>query len=248
MHYYIRLNFVLLGALAAACGEKGVDTDGTVTDTTSPDPPGTDGGPTTGTTTDTDGTTAPTTGESACVDPSVTDIGPAVDVTLRNNGATRLFINLDLNCSPILPFGLRDANDVAVRIDKDVCENSCDEILSGGCGCPSGCGPSDVLQLEPGGTFASKWSGRVWTDVTLPAECPEGGCAPECAAATQAPAGTYTVVARAHDAVVDCEPCTCVPGPEGSCVIDGGTAMGNEVVGEQALAYPMQTGLEVVFE
>lgn len=249
---YLRLNLLILGVLAAACSPKGGDTDGTATDTTTAEPPGTttDGSPTTtDTATDTDGTTAPTTGEPACVDPSVTDIGPAVDVTLRNNGATRLFINLDRNCTPILPFGMRDANDAEVRIDKDACENSCDEVLGDACGCPAGCGPPDVLQLEPGGTFFGTWTGRVWTDVTLPAEClPPGGCEPVCAAATQAPAGTYKAFSRAHDAVVDCDTCTCVPDPDGSCILNGGFAMGNEVLAEIDFEYPTQTGVDVVFE
>jgi hypothetical protein len=242
---FLRLNFLALSVLAAACGDKGDDTDGTPTGTTT-----TDSGPTTGTTTDhsTDGTTAPTTGEPACVDPSLTDIGPAVEVTLRNDGAARLFINLQEMCTSVLPIALRDAGDVALKIDKDICENGCDAVLSGGCGCPAGCGPGQVVQLEPGGTFVTTWSGRVWIETTVPAECPMDGCQPQCFAAAQAPAGTYTVSARALDAVVDCVACTCEPGPEGSCLINGGFAMGAETVAEAELVYPTQTGLEVAFE
>lgn len=243
---FLRLNFLILSVLAAACGDKGDDTDGTPTGTTSPTTDPTDGDPTTETSTD--GTTAPTTGEPACVDPSLTDIGPAVAVTLRNDGAARLFLNLQEMCTSVLPIALRDAGDVAVKINKDACENGCDAVLSGGCGCPAGCPIGDVVQLEPGGTFVTTWSGRVWNEHTLPAECPMDGCEPQCFAAAQAPAGTYTVSARALDAVVDCEPCTCEPGPEGSCVFTGGFAMGAEVVAEAELVYPTQTAVEVAFE
>lgn len=243
---FLRLSFLILSVLAAACGEKGDDTDGTPTGTTSPTTDTTDGDPTTGTSTD--GTPAPTTGEPACVDPSLTDIGPAVEITLRNDGAARLFLNLQEMCTSVLPIALRDAGDVAVKINKDACENGCDAVLSGGCGCPAGCPIGNVIQLEPGGTFVTTWSGRVWNELTLPAECPMDGCEPQCFAAAQAPAGTYTVSARALDAVVDCEPCTCEPGPDGSCVLNGGFAMGAEVVAEAELVYPTQTGVEVAFE
>jgi len=251
---YLRLKFLFLGVLAAACGDKGVDTEGTATDTTTADPPDTttDGSPTatgiTGTDGATDGTTDGTTGEPACVDPSLTDIGPPVEVTLRNNGATRLFINLADNCASVLPFGLRDANDVEVEIDKDACEFGCDDILSGECGCAAGCGPGQVLQLEPGGTFLTGWTGRVWSEATLPAECSVGGCGSVCTAAAQAPMGIYMATARAHDAIVDCDTCTCFPEPEGSCVIGGGFAMGAEVLAESPFMYPMHTGLDIVFE
>lgn len=243
---FLRLNFLALSVFAAACGEKGDDTEGTPTGTTTTTTDTTDGGPTTGTTTD--GTTAPTTGEPACVDPSLTDIGPAVEVTLRNDGDARLFLNLQEMCTQVLPIALRDASDVALEINKDACENSCDEVLSAECGCPLGCGPGQVVQLEPGGTFVTSWSGRVWNEVTLPAECLMDSCEPQCFAAAQAPAGTYTVSARAHDMVVDCAPCTCEPGPEGSCLLNGGFAMGAESVAEAELVYPTQTGLEVAFE
>jgi hypothetical protein len=242
----LRLNFLALSVFAAACGDKSDDTEGTPTGSTTT----TDTGPTTGSTTNpsTDGTTAPTTGEPACVDPSLTDIGPAVEVTLRNNGAARLFLNLQEMCTTVLPIALRDAGDVAVKINKDACENSCDEVLSGGCGCPAGCPIGAVIQLEPGGTFVTTWTGRVWNEVTMPAECPMNGCQPQCFAAAQAPAGTYTVSARAHDMVGECVACTCEPGPEGSCEISGGLAMGAEAVAEAELVYPTQTGIEVVFE
>lgn len=245
----LRLSFLVLSVFAAACGDKSDDTEGTPTGTTTPTSDGTDGNSTTGSSTDTatDGPTSPTTGEPACVDPSLTDIGPAVEVTLRNDGTARLFLNLQEMCTSVLPIALRDAGDVAVKINKDACENSCDEVLAGGCGCPAGCALGQVVQLEPGGTFVTTWTGRVWNEHTLPAECPMDGCAPQCFAAAQAAAGTYTVSARALDAVLDCEPCTCEPGPEGSCVFNG-FAMGAEVVAEAELVYPTQTGVEVAFE
>ncbi|MFY0536386.1 hypothetical protein [Nannocystis pusilla] len=243
----LRLNFLVLSVFAAACDDKGDDTEGTPTGTTTTTTTDTTDGNST-TSPSTDGTTAPTTGEPACVDPSLTDIGPAVEVTLRNNGAARLFLNLQEMCTSVLPIALRDAGDVAVKINKDACENGCDAVLSGGCGCPAGCGPGQVVQLEPGGTFVTSWTGRVWNELTVPAECPMDGCQPQCFAADQAPAGTYTVSARALDAVIDCETCTCEPGPEGSCLINGGFAMGAEVVAEAELVYPTQTGVEVAFE
>ncbi|PCC71614.1 hypothetical protein SAMN02745121_01158 [Nannocystis exedens] len=232
-----RLSFLISSIFfAAACGEKGVDTEGTPTTTDAT------------TETATDGTTAPTTGEPACVDPSLTEFGPSVEVTLRNDGDARLFVNLQENCTTVLPFSLRDASDAEVVINKDACDSACEAVLSGGCGCPAGCPIGDVIQLEPGGTFVASWTGRVWAEVTLPAECPKDGCAPQCFAAGQASEGTYTVVARAHDAVGECLACTCEPGPEGSCVVSGAIAMGAEVVAEAELAYPMQTALAVTFE
>lgn len=240
----LRANFLLLSLLLAACGEKGGETESVGGSSTTTEPPGT--GSTLGESSTTD---APTTGEpAACVDPSLVEFGPAVQITLHNAGATRLFVNLQEECTRVLPIELRDADDVAVDVNRSDCEFSCETALAGNCGCPAGCGLGSVIQLEPGGTWPLQWSGQRWVEAELPAECPAEDCSPSCLAADQAPDGAYTVSARAFDMATECDTCTCEPGPEGSCELMFAFASGAEALATAALDYPAQTAVELVFE
>lgn len=241
-----RLPGIVLLLSLTACGDKetGSGTTGS-SDTT-----GSSGtsGPTGTAGTDSGGTSTgtPTTGEpGACVDPSETDIGPAVAVTIRNDTAMPLFFPLADLCDPLLPFQVLDADDVVVKTTVRACEFSCETVLQGNCGCGLGCGTAPAVKIEPGGAHIATWSGVQWITTAVLAECVEG-CEPECVARATTPAGTYTLRSTAYEAVTACEPCDCQAGPDGTCEV-AGEGEGQTFTAEITIDYPGETAAEIVF-
>jgi len=183
-----------------------------------------------------------------CVDPAVTEFGPAVEVTIRNDGAVPLFIPTQSNCADVLPFALF-AGDAEIQVSPGQCDFPCGQALTGECGCPAGCGdPSDVVQIFPGGVYVDTWSGVRVVPFELDAECVAEDCGAMCTAQLQTPAGSYTMRSTATSAVQNCEPpCTCTANADGWCMFEADPE-GAEAVVEAVLDYPAQTAAILTFE
>lgn len=231
------LRFVL-PLLVTACGPKDPQPD--TASGSSSSSGGTDA-PTTGTTDTPTGT-----GEPGCVDPSIDTVGPAIKVLLRNTGDAPIWVDAKIFCDNRDPFDLLDPQGEPVHAQTGMCEFTCAEALSGGCGCANGCGDADrVVQIDPGATFEASWSGVHWQTTPLAESCAPG-CEPTCVARTQAPAGTYTLIARSSGAVTECEPCGCTPNADGWCEM-GGIRSGDELAVETKFDYPTTTEVLIEF-
>lgn len=244
---------VLILSLLLACSPK---PDGADEATASTSSSSSATGPTTTgpTTTDSPTTDAPTTDSpttdptgAACIDPAETEFGPAVALTIRNDGAVPLFIPTQSFCADVLPVTLF-AGDAEIQISRTLCDFSCGEALTGACGCPAGCGdPSDVVQISPGGVYTDTWSGVRVVPFELDAGCAADGCSAMCTAELQTPPGSYTLRATATSAVNNCEPpCTCTANADGWCIFEA-DPNGAEIVVEAVLDYPTQTAAMLTF-
>lgn len=227
--------------LLSACGPKdGGDTEvSTTAETTADTTAGTTAEPpTTG--------ELPTTGAGVCEDPTV-PVGPPVEIKIRNAGATRAFIDLELGCDAVLPFRVVAPDDTDLRINLGFSEVTCTTAFTDFCGggdpgCPF---IGQVIQIEPGATYLATWSGGSYQLSSLPAACVDKPCR-ECLLAQTAPAGTYTVKVAHAAEISGCDPtCTgCTPSGDGWCFTEG-TRVG-ETLATASLAYPGTTAVEVV--
>lgn len=184
-----------------------------------------------------------------CEDPSVSQTGPEVSVTLRNSGAAPIYVPYLSDCDRALPFRLRDASDRFLHTSLDTagdsCAVSCAQAIAGETSCPMGCPEFEKsVKIEPGGAYGVVWPGDEYRRVTLGPECMSS--AGSCSALTQAPPGLYAVLAEAGDAVEGCDVCDCEAGPAGWCVTVGRPG-GTQISLMATLDYPQQTTLELEF-
>lgn len=100
----------------------------------------------------------------------------------------------------------------------------CDALLAGDdTACDLLCGMPPPIRIEPGGRFTVTWTPSL---LAISTELP-GGCTPEpgpplsCTAARRPTASAYTLEA-AYVPATSCEgPCTCEPGLDGWCTLEG---------------------------
>ncbi|MBL9105739.1 MAG: hypothetical protein JNL82_32755 [Myxococcales bacterium] len=254
-----------------ACGpkdgsdESGADTTvtpGTASAPTTGADAGTGPGPTDATAADgsatdaTDGsataTMSGTTGVDMCAPFDDVVPAPAVQISLRNEGAAPVFL-IHVNFCETAPLVEIDGPDpdVAITWTHGVCEFTCGQAQQGACGCPAFCAEDSVLMIAPGGEFTFAWTGAVYTPAQMPEGCTEDeSCSPDCLLAGQAVDGTYKLVARASTSAIICadpNTCTCTPNADGYCEV-AASGIGAELrLAEADIKYPINTSVDLVF-
>ncbi|MFY0536856.1 hypothetical protein [Nannocystis pusilla] len=101
------------------------------------------------------------------------------------------------------------------------------------------------MRLEPGASFSVLWAAADVEFMEMTAECAPGeGCAGECAAARERPAGSYDITVSASQQCLgtcDCDP----PNPGGHCLLFGGAVLSEELTTTKPLSFPDTLEVEI---
>jgi hypothetical protein len=132
------------------------------------------------------------------------ETGPAVTVTIRNDGTVPVFFRPN-GCEGAVPLEIRgpDGSPIVWWIADDCWPMLCDDFV-GAPDCHLACvdceGPSG-FRLEPGGSTSVVWSGAALESLSMPMECAPGeACQRDCWRREQAAPGTYAFGLTVHRA------------------------------------------------
>lgn len=179
---------------------------------------------------------------------STTEIGPAVSVTVRHEGAQPVYF-LPQGCAAIMSFEVTslDLDTDVPNARSDCLPELCDDFMvASDCfpGCPN-CAPPGSGRIDPGATGTGEWSGTWLVPLEMNSDCvSHNSCVSTCQRADQAPAGRYTVgltIFRTCDGG-----CECDGDDDGVCSLYGGTFLGYPQTFVATVDYPNQTTAEIV--
>ncbi len=139
---------------------------------------------------------------------------PSMGFTVTNNTDRTLYIADDMpTCGPTLLFELSDADGTELPY-SNYCSSTCEQLQDGVAGCPAICLATEAIELQPGQTWTTQWSGLYFVERDLPASCsPEPGI-DTCLQLVAAEDEQFTITVRANDSISCenspepvCEPC-----------------------------------------
>ncbi|MCY0989093.1 hypothetical protein OV203_18295 [Nannocystis sp. ILAH1] len=208
-----------------------------------------------------DGTTTTTTPTSTETSPTSTTTGtPAsceaflpdettaeqTTITLTNASAGPLWLGA-VGCSGLPDLDILDGDGQNHFFVFEPCSPApCELLMAGECilGCDDCVVPAG-LRLDPGASFSILWAGADVEFMEMTAECAPGpGCAGECVAARERPAGTYEITVSAAQQCVGT--CDCAsPSPNGHCTVDGGIILSEELTVSVPLMFPEMLEIEI---
>lgn len=198
------------------------------------------------------GTTAvETTGEPVdCADfTSTPDIGPAVTVTVRQNGIGPVYWRPH-SCAAVIPFvvtAIDGGADVPHLVD-DCTPQFCDDFVGASAcheECPN-CAPPGAARADIGEIAEGSWSGAWDVPLVMVDQCAAGtGCQSACLRRDQAPAGRYEIKLEIFKLCTG--GCECdEPDSEGPCNLSGGQQLGYPETFVTVIDYPAETVAEIV--
>lgn len=174
------------------------------------------------------------------------DQTPPAGVTVRLQNATgkTLFVGGGDLCGPAAVFEI-----AGIKLFPNDC-NTCEKLQQQSGICPDACMLPPTIMIVPGGHYDAAWSGATFEQLAMPKSCyfePELAQS-TCERRVLAKAGAYTVNASASYSVAcdDLGPCSCTPGPDGSCEIPYGASPANEDVFGKALLQMPGTSMVVI--
>lgn len=182
------------------------------------------------------------------------DIGPTVDVTVRNATDAPLFLPSSGGCGGFVSISVRpEGGDEPLHIYSGECSPVlCEGFMTNqDCylGCPD-CAPPNFGRLEAGVSDGSaSWWGVSYATLMMTAECGPGlECQRDCLRPDQAPDGSYEISAVAYRT---CTGGTCEcdgANPNGACYGWDQVELADQVTATATIDYPGTTAVELVFE
>lgn len=179
----------------------------------------------------------------------------SVTVTVRNDTTGPLFWSNDIGCVSFLSLQVTDPDGNARTWRAGgLCQFTCEILQQEGPDCPAMCPLPPVIYIEPGGSYDEEWTGLVHEERSMPEACYLSPLQPgdqPCQQLVVAPAGDYTMTARAWTELSDCAggSCLCQPDASGSCAVDTmGTITGAAVEASASVNYPDEATVEIVFQ
>ena len=250
----LRLGIAMSAALACtACGPgKTTTTESEPTTTLEPTSTSTTDEPTTTTTTTatpTSTSTSPTsTGTPASCEAFLPPeaVAEPTTITLTNASPGPIWLGA-VGCAGLPDLAILDGVGQNHFFVFEPCSPApCELLLAGDC--PLGCDDCVVpasLRLDPGASFSILWAGADVAFMEMTAECAPGpGCAGECVAARERPAGTYEIAVTAARKCLGT--CDCAsPGPNGHCTVDGGIILSDALTVSVSLDFPETLEIEI---
>lgn len=179
---------------------------------------------------------------------STNDVGPAVTVTVRQQGIGPIWFRPH-GCGGTIPFEVT-AIDGDARVPHLLSECSpelCDDFV-GASDCHQGCNdcaPPGATRLEIGGLGEGAWSGAWLVPLEMVEQCAAGdACQTTCQRRDQAPAGRYRIALEIFKLCTG--GCECEDAVEGQpCNLYGGTQLGYPETFFTEIDYPAQTEAEI---
>jgi len=203
--------------------------------------------------TDTTGTTAAQEASGGPIDcaeySSTTDIGPAVTVTLRQEGVGPIYYRPH-GCGAAIPFDVTaiDGGDRVPHLLGDCTPELCDDFVGASAcheTCPNCAAPS-AARIEPGEVAQGGWSGTWVVPLEMIEQCAAGtGCQSTCQRRDQAPPGRYEVsleIFKVCSGGCECDD----PTSEGACSLYGGTQLAYPETFVSVIDYPAETAVEIL--
>lgn len=175
-----------------------------------------------------------------------------VPVTVVNNTAAPIYLGKTTgDCSTSVGFTTETLAGQPVKAQLEVCEMTCEELVTGSCGCAADCALPFVVMVHPGGSYELSWTAIVYNDVAMPASCyGDGNCvAPTCPLG-DVPGESLRFLVDGYSELGDCAaaPCTCDGGVAGSCTLTDATIVAGAATvasGEWAVS---DTGVTITFQ
>lgn len=243
---------MIVALACAACGPgKSTTTESEPTTTLEPTSTSTSEGATTTSTTATPTSTSPTstsTGAPASCEAFLPDeiLAEQTTITLTNASAGPIWLGA-VGCAGLPDLDILDGDGQDHFFVFEPCSPlPCERLMAGDCAVAcDDCVVPAGLRLDPGASFSLLWAGADVEFMEMTAECAPGpGCARECVAARERPAGTYEITVTAAQQCVGS--CDCAsPSPNGHCTVDGGIVLSEELKVSVPLDFPATLEIEV---
>ncbi len=198
------------------------------------------------------GGTGGTTGDVCDALESVSDPGPAVTISIVNQRATPVSIQMN-GCVGTLPLTFTDAaGEIRPwQLSDDCFPTECAGFITQGhCSqACADCGGVPPLRLDPGNVHHVTWSGGLFSEHELPPVCLGGAtCATTCLRLDQVAQGRFDLVLTYSGTCTG--DCNCEVSPMGAAcpTIDPYPQLGDKSSAAVALDYPAQTSLTLALQ
>jgi hypothetical protein len=180
---------------------------------------------------------------------STQDVGPAVTVTLRQDGIGPIYWRPH-GCAGVIPFDVTaiDGGDDVPHLLGDCTPELCDDFVGASAcheQCPN-CSPPGAARIDVGEVGQGAWSGAWIVPLQMVDQCAAGtDCQSTCQRRDQAPPGRYEIsleIFKLCTGGCECDD----PTSEGPCNLAGGQQLGYPETFVTVIDYPAETVAEIV--
>jgi hypothetical protein len=173
-------------------------------------------------------------------------------ITIQNGGSQPLYLGGSSGCGQPPLYELTDSTGATVAIDLGSCGKTCQMLQTQGMACPALCAMPPVVRIDPGGSYATAWSGTVYESANMPKSCyfEQSSASASCERRVLAGDGQYGVkVAAATSVTCNAGTCDCQPDASGSCTLSGPGTVGPATAhGQASFQLPSDSSVSVVVQ